>query len=500
MFERLREWIRAWLGIRAEAPELPLEQFARAYEAITGDNITATVANKLAMLTIADSTLELTDPAGREALTPRAQLIAEAMAGLWREDIAWIVAQAYGKGGVVLAPRVTQGRRLHVDVADQSRVMVLERDGDRPTNVALVAEQAVVNGRRYSLIANYAMVEVPQAGARDTSSVSLRLPPSPQGEGYGEAGGTRSTGQIIRYRAVDEGGAPVGLAMVPQWAGITPEVRIMGTDRLLLAFLRCPRDNRRTGDKAQGVPITYGAEKLVAELSEHANIYRREYKLTRPMLGLDSTLWASSGEVMNINRLRRTVQDSDDPFIPMDAPSLSEKAVWQYYAPSIRQEAMEARYQSLCRRLEKACGLSQGILTERQTLNYANRDEVRAAQYDTFSVIRAMRMRLEAALNDLAYGLDALSEFAGLTPAGGRGQYQLDFDWDMSLIESTSETFQQYLELQSAGAMSRAELRQWVKGGTLEEAEAAVSQIEAQAPADSGGGSLLAALRGAGED
>ena len=40
--------------------------------------------------------------AGREALTPRAQLIAEAMAGLWREDIAWIVAQAYGKGGVVL--------------------------------------------------------------------------------------------------------------------------------------------------------------------------------------------------------------------------------------------------------------------------------------------------------------------------------------------------------------------------------------------------------------
>ena len=133
MFERLREWIRAWLGIRAEAPELPLEQFVRAYEDITEDNITATVANKLAMLTIADSTLELTDPAGREAMTPRAQLIAEAMTGLWREDITWIVAQAYGKGGVVLAPRVTQGRRLHVDVADQSRVMVLEKDGEPVT-------------------------------------------------------------------------------------------------------------------------------------------------------------------------------------------------------------------------------------------------------------------------------------------------------------------------------------------------------------------------------
>ena len=514
MFERLREWIRAWLGIRAEAPELPLEQFVRAYEDITGDNITATVANKLAMLTIADSTLELTDPAGREAMTPRAQLIAEAMTGLWREDITWIVAQAYGKGGVVLAPRVTTGRRLHVDVADQSRMTVLERDGDRPTNVALVADQAVVNDKRYSLIANYAMVEAPHPtslrsatflhapaptrsgspaapGWNPQDSPGLVAPvgsgsgaTAAQGKAFGDGDQGKAfgdgRGQIIRYRAVDEVGAPVGLATVPQWASITPEVRIMGTDRLLLAFLRCPRDNRRTGDKSQGVPITYGAEKLVTELTEHANIYRREYKLTRPMLGLDSTLWASSGEVMNISRLRRSVQDSDDPFIPMDAPSLSEKAVWQYYAPSIRQEAMEARYQSLCRRLEKACGLSQGILTERQTLNYANRDEVRAAQYDTFSVIHAMRMRLEAALNDLAYGLDALSEFAGLTPAGGRGQYRLGFDWDMSLIESTGETFQQYLELANAGAVSRAELRQWVKGGTLEEAEAAVSQIEAR--------------------
>lgn len=53
----------------------------------------------------------------------------------------------------------------------------------------------------------------------------------------------------------------------------------------------------------------------------------------------------------------------------------------------------------------------------------------------------------------------------------------LSIDWDTSLIESSAEAFQQLSELQSRGMVSKAELRQWVKGGTLEEAQAAVDEI-----------------------
>ena len=423
MLERLKAWILAWLGIRVENIEDPVERFAAAYEDIHGEDIAE--------------------------LTPRAQLISDAITRLWENDVAWITAQAFGKGGVVLAPSVTEGGRLRVDVADQSRAVVLRRDGDKPTNVALVAEQVTLNDRRFNLMVNYELT---------------------------------GDGQIIRYRAVDEGGAPVGLATIPQWAEITPEVRIGGTDRLLLAFLLCPRDNRRTSKDA-GVPITYGAEKLIAEMVEHANIYRREFRLTRPMLGLDATLWRNGFDgAPDIRQVRRTVQDADDPFVPVERSSVDGTGNWQYFAPAIRYEAMDARWQNLARRLEKACGLSQGILTERQALNYANRDEVRAAQYDTFSVIRAMRTRWERAMDDLAYALDALAERARLTPQGGRGQFQLAFDWDTSLIESSAETFEQYLELNSRGALSDVELRQWVKGGTLEEAEQAVAEMKQEAP------------------
>ena len=272
-----------------------------------------------------------------------------------------------------------------------------------------------------------------------------------------------------------------GAWSVPEWASITPEITIEGTDRLLFAFLRCPRDNR-TDTKRFGVPITYGAERYIQELVEHMNIYRREFKLTRPMLALDSTLWrdgfnADPAGGLNIKAVKRTVQDGDDPFVPFNTSALDGSGIWQYYAPSIRQEAMENRLQSLFRITEKSIGLSQGILTERQSVNYANKDEVRAAQYDTYSVILAIRDQWEHAIEDLAYSIDVLAERFSITPAGSRGQYNVEFDWDTSMVESSSEAFQQNMELHTIGGLSTPELRQWVRGGTLEEAEKAVEEI-----------------------
>ena len=92
-----------------------------------------------------------------------------------------------------------------------------------------------------------------------------------------------------------------------------------------------------------------------------------------------------------------------------------------------------------------------------------------------------------------------LAERFGLTPAGGRGQYAISFDWDMSLIESTEQTFTQMSELQAGGMVSKAELRRWVMGGTPEENEQAVKQIAAE---DGGGGqsALERILAGSGAD
>lgn len=444
MFEKIRTIIQRLFGIRAaQVPDDP-DNYVQRYEDIDGENITATISNKLGMLTFADSTCTVDD------VGERSKLIAEIVNDLFEKG-ASIAAQAFGKGGKVLIPFVHDG---HIDVQaiSQNRMMVHRMDGDKIKDVSILLDTCTIENEGYWLFADYAVNE--------------------------------NGVQTIRYRACTHSGSEAPLTTIPKWANIQPEISIGGTDRALLGFLRCPVDNRKDMH-ILGVPITYGAEKSIDELVEHIAIYRREFKLSRMMLGLDASLWRDFGrgkldaDGMTIDYVKKTAQDSDSPFVPVEGVVLDSKTPWQTYAPGIRYEAMEARYNSLLRRVEKDCGLSQGILTERQSVNYANKDEVRAAQYDTFSVIKAMRTAWEKAIDDLAYAIDVLAEFYGLTPGGARGQFEIEFDWDMSMVESTTESFQQLSELQSRGIVSKAELRQWVRGGTLEEAQEAIEEINA---------------------
>ena len=63
MWDKIKNLVRKWLGINLPEEPQPVERFARDYEDIRGDTITATIANKLAMLTFADSTMQISDAA-----------------------------------------------------------------------------------------------------------------------------------------------------------------------------------------------------------------------------------------------------------------------------------------------------------------------------------------------------------------------------------------------------------------------------------------------------
>lgn len=444
MLEKIRTLILRLFGVKTAPVSEGPDNYTRNYENINSENITAIISNKLGMLTFSDSTCTV-DNKGK-----RSELIAEVVADVFEKGPV-ITAQAFGKGGKVLIPFVHDG---HIDVQaiSQNRMLVRRMDGDKIMDVSILLDTCVIDTEGYWLIADYTVDE----------------------------NGT----QHIRYRACTHAGSEVPITSIPKWQNVQPEISITGTDRALIGFLRCPVDNRKDMH-ILGVPVTYGATKSIEELVEHIAIYRREFKLSRMMLGLDASLWRDFGRGkldangVTIDDVKKTAQDSDSPFVPVEGMVLDGKTPWQQYAPSIRHEAMEVRYNSLLRRVEKDCGLSQGILTERQSVNYANKDEVRAAQYDTFSVVKAMRAAWEKAIADLAYAVDVLAEFYGLTPGGSRGQYEIEYDWDLSMVESSAESFQQLSELQARGMISKAELRQWVRGGTLEEAQQAIEEISA---------------------
>lgn len=453
MIQQFIEWVKRLFHRRPKERDAAqaAQEAAAQYEDIGKVNFTAIFANKLTNLVVAESTVTV---GGNNGTNKRAEFIDGAIQDVWSKARK-ITVQALGKGGKVIVPYI-ENNRARFSVIDQHRMIINGMADDRIISATLVADVIKRDNdtQKYYRLADYSV----------------------------EDGVHR-----IVNRAVNDSGAPVALADFPEWAGITEEIAISNVDRPLFAFIRCPVDNR-VDKNAYGVSITFGSEALIAETLEHLSVIRREYKLTRPMLGLDSSLWRKKKSTLKdsdgnpipfgktIEDVRITVQDNDFPFIPVD--TIDGDQPWLMFAPAIRDSAMYSRLQELFALIEKSVGTSKGILTERQSFG-ATATEIRAAQYDTFCIVDAMRKQWEGALVDLAYAYDVLAEYFGLTPAGSRGTYTVAEDWDYSMYESSAETFSQLSELQSRGMLRKARLYQWVNGGTLEDAQKAIDDVMA---------------------
>lgn len=447
MFEKFMAWVAMLFGKKPKSPPeaYGAQKSEEEYKKIDNINFALMFGQRLANIAFADSTQEITGADGQEG-GKRAEIVREVLDWAFKRARK-ISAQVMATGGRLIVPYVADGQ-IKCDLVEQERLYILETAGEVITSAAILADSTTVNDKRYYRWVGYTLI-----------NGSLQ----------------------IRNRITDDAGRVVPIADFEAWADLPDEYVIQNADKLPFAFLRCPGDNRRTKE-LYGTPITYGSESIIKSIRDQMRTIAREYSLTRPMLGLDATLWRRrlpGDGSRGIDDLRRTVQDSDDPFIPVDGYTDDQRVPWMIYAPAIRDSAMYNRLDRLFELLEKSVGTSRGILTARETAN-ATATEIRAANHDTMVMVDAVRGMWADAMDDLADAVDMLAEHFGLSPAGERGDYAIQYDWDMSLFESAEETFQQLTELQDRGAVSLAELRQWVRGGTLEEAQNAVDEISAR--------------------
>lgn len=407
------------------------EEYSSEYSDIEKPiNVTAIFANSLSKKITTESDLDINGDTARSAV------IADAMAVVWGKKKK-ITAQALGKGGVFLVPYVSGGK-MYVDTVEQSLVYIDQMRGEDIVSATFCADRLYINNLLYYRLVDYTL---------------------------------ENNQQVIRTRVVNQSGSERPLEDFPMWADIEPEIVIGNVEKSLFGFLRCSVDNRRNKD-SYGVPVTYGCGEMIKEFEDHLKLTAREYKLTAPMLGLDSRMWANK-------ELTKTVQDKDRPFVK--TYNAGTDKMWEIYAPEIRGTAMYLRYDALASAIEKAVGTSRGILTDPKTEG-ATATEIKQAQYDTFCLVSDMREQWEIAVRDLCYAIDVLAEYYGLSPAGGRGSYEIKFSWDYSMYESSAETWQQMSELQSRGGIRLARLNQWVTGQTLEEAQAEIDEVTANEP------------------
>lgn len=402
------------------------------YEKTERINFTSIFANSLSNKAISDSTMTVKDSAGKDSR--RSEWMSKGLQKVWDRSKE-VAAQALGKGGKVLVPYVQDGKP-YVDIIDQSRMVITAMHGDEITGATLMADIGNVDGKVYYRFADYELI-----------------------------GNTHT----IRNRATTDRGAAVELSIVPEWAGILPEIVITGVEHILFGYLKCPTDSRKD-KQIMGVPVTYGGEETIRDLYDCLNDMRREYRLKQSFVGADDRLFGKDSKLPDNGLFKK-----------FNPSNLKDGSFWEVFDPAIRDSAYLARFQQLCGLLESTVGVSPGILTKAEK-TYVTDDEIKQQNGDTFALVDSIRKNIETAFQQTAYALDVLAEFYGATPAGAMGDWQIIWDWDYSMMESSTETFTQLSELESRGLILPERLVSFVTGMNLEESKAEVDAARALRP------------------
>lgn len=420
--ERILSMFNSRKTITSTAQQDTNQKYDDDYADISDINITAIVSNRLSTQATADGTLEVV---GKNA---RADFIGECCNEVFKK-IKKITSAALAVGGCAIVPYIENGKILY-NIVKQNRIMINDRSGERITNVTILADCMTVNDMVYYRYVNHAVID---------------------------------NTLYITNKCVNEYGRET---MIDAWKDIQ-DVAISNVNRVLLGFIKSPIDNRRSGDE-YGVPVTYGCGKLIDDIKECLAQVRNEFKKKRVRLQVDKRALKKDPKT------GKTVIE-DDIFMTGHSESGN---LFNIFDPAIRESSFHARLERLLALVEKTVGTSPGILTAPVTAG-ATATEIKAAIGDTFAIVCDIRRAIEAGLCDYAYACDVLANYYSLAPMG---EYELKFSWSYSMIESTTETWQQMKDLQSIGGMSKAELRSWQTGEDIEAAQAAVDEIEKKEP------------------
>lgn len=422
---RLLDAIKRLFGTKSIEPPMMAyieDVNASKYQNTSRTNFTAIVSQKLSNKTLGESTLEIEGEGDRTEYTRRA------LQSFWA-NVKNVTSTAYGIGGCAVVPYL-YGQKMFCSMVPGNQFFITSMAGNEIMSCAVKCDERRARMHTYSRIAEHYI----------------------EGNTY-----------TIKNTVIDENNAEHPLAVVSDWAEIPEEVVITGVDRLPVAYIKCPADPRRPM-RPEGVPITYGCDEVIAQIIETLTEYRLEYERKRVFVGVDATLVDKNGDLPKNGLFKRVLTNGG---------KVGTSAGMDIFSPDIRQLAYHDRLMDLYALLENQIGTSAGVLTKQESAA-ATATEIKAANIDTKSIVALMQGELGRAVDTIAYAAEIYADLFGVHGESP----EVHVDWDVSLWESSSETFQQLVQAAALDAVSEAEVRMFVTGETREQAEAAVKEIK----------------------
>lgn len=401
-------------------------------------SLTAVIANKVATLSMQDSTITI------EGASARAKFIQQFLDYYLGDRMDVAAEVALGTGDCIVKP-YTDGKRLGVDIVKNGDFAVCESIGNDILSCILKVGEIKNESGIYQRYEIQMIKEAQTESGQETSAL------------------------IIRNMAF-KGNNEIPLAEVPAWRGIPEEQIIPNVGRPLFGRYKSPAVNRADVNGVNGVKITAGVEGPMGKAVEAYERFNREYDAKETMIFADKTLLVKdeNGNVTLPQKKRGLFQ-----MMRGSGDNASPGKLIQEFSPEIHSADLEAGITVNDKMVELLCGLSPGILTP-PTTSYATATEMRAALNSTFAVITKFRRSLERGTDDLLRAVDIIANYNNLSPIG---DWAAQYDWSASYIEQLNEHFNQLTVAEGIGAVDKAEVRSWLMDEDYETAKSRVDEI-----------------------
>ena len=265
-------------------------------------------------------------------------------------------------------------------------------------------------------------------------------------------------------------GKEVPLTEVPEWKDIQPSITIKNVGKPLFAYFKMPEAN--TVDTASPLGVS-GYSRAVNLIKDADMQYSR-------------LLWEYEGGELAVNidrdafKFMEDTQGNPRTVLPTMQERLyrrvdiGEDELFEPYAPILRDGNYAEGLNTILMRIEDVCGISRGTLSD-ATQDAKTATELKILRQRSYQTNAEIQKAIEEALRDVIYIMNIYCTLYEITP---EGEYEVNFEWDDSILVDIETELEKRLILMDKGLTSKLENRMWYFGETEKQAREALSKID----------------------
>ncbi|MDO4864889.1 MAG: phage portal protein, partial [Ruminococcus sp.] len=265
------------------------------------------------------------------------------------------------------------------------------------------------------------------------------------------------------YRSSYDGslGTRIALSEVDKWAGLDDKGQFSGIDRLPFGLFNCPIANHIDEDSAMGVSVFSRAVELISEADRRysGESWEFESKETAVHVGSSMLKYDKEQDTYVYPGGRKML------YRPVETASGAvDKPYMETFSPDIRFEAYKDGWNEQLRRIEFACNLAYGTISDPNSVD-RTATEIEASKQRSYTFICDCQKALEHALNGWA---DGAAFWLALN--GQSGTHELKLEWGDGILANPDAEREEDRKDLANGTLRPEEYRAKYRDETLDEA------------------------------